>query len=209
MEPSNSSSSSSNQITNINTMPPLLHFLDTNADTNTILDAIKSGADVNAKNEEGYTPLFLAVGNGLMEVVTALIDNGADLNAKTTKSGNTALMIACRNGHIDIANLLINKGADVTIANNYGQTAYSTLISKIGLLPEPSEELKKRLQQNEFYALIRERTKFTTLKIRLATILGIHEGAGRRRHRYKSHKSRKTRRRKSRLSTRRKVKRHQ
>ena len=51
---------------------------------------IAKGADVNAKNKEGKTPLHHAADEGHQEVVEMLIANGADVNAKE-KDGNTPL----------------------------------------------------------------------------------------------------------------------
>ncbi len=57
--------------------------------------AIKDGADVDGKNSDGMTPLMLAfIDNPDPEVVLALIDAGADLNARDDKQGFTLLDIA-------------------------------------------------------------------------------------------------------------------
>lgn len=58
---------------------------------------IKNGADVNAKNEYGETPLHLAASNEYDNMVEFLIKNGADINAKTER-GNTPLQYAARGG---------------------------------------------------------------------------------------------------------------
>jgi ankyrin repeat protein len=51
-----------------------------------------------------------------------LIDNGADVNAKT-KGGFTALMEAARLDHKEVAKLLIDNKADVNAKENNGKTA--------------------------------------------------------------------------------------
>ena len=57
-------------------------------------------------------PLMWAAEKGHPEVVKLLVDNGADVNARTKKIG-TALTLALDNGHLEVAKLLIAKGADV------------------------------------------------------------------------------------------------
>ena len=51
-----------------------------------LLDA---GADVNAKTQQGVTPLMVAVAMGSAEIVQTLLDAGADVDAKAD-SGVTA-----------------------------------------------------------------------------------------------------------------------
>jgi ankyrin repeat protein len=58
------------------------------------------------------------------EMVKALIDKGADVNAKD-KDGQTALMLAAGGGYTEIVKALIEKGADVNAKNNTGDTALS------------------------------------------------------------------------------------
>tara|TARA_B110000014_G_scaffold253902_1_gene233852 strand:- start:5576 stop:5887 length:312 start_codon:yes stop_codon:yes gene_type:complete len=62
---------------------------------------ITNGADVNAKTEEGATPLHEAAGWGHKEIVELLIDKGADVNAKS-KFGRAPLHIAAIAGHNEI-----------------------------------------------------------------------------------------------------------
>jgi cytohesin len=61
------------------------------------IEAVKQhlagGADVNAKNVDGWTPLHEAAFGGRKEIVELLISNGADVNAKG-ESGRTPLDLA-------------------------------------------------------------------------------------------------------------------
>jgi len=70
---------------------------------------VENGADVSAKDEDGWTPLFYAAGGGKKEVVEILISNGADVNA-TDDSGKTPLDVAIAREDPKIANLLRKHG---------------------------------------------------------------------------------------------------
>ena len=80
------------------------------------IEAVKkhlaAGTDVNAKDEDGYTPLYAVAGGGHKEVAELLIAKGADVNAKD-KKGWTLLQHAVMMSKREIVGLLITKGADV------------------------------------------------------------------------------------------------
>ena len=87
-----------------------------------MVEAIKAGANVNAKdNEYGNSALMLAAWKGHTEIVNALIKARAEVNAKD-KDGRTALMCAAENGRTETVNALIEAGAD-DLTDNEGRTA--------------------------------------------------------------------------------------
>ena len=99
---------------------------------------LASGADVNATDMIGRTPLHYAAGvlykewvegenaEGLVvrtkEITELLIANGADVNAKDDVLEFTPLHLAAEYGHKEIAESLIAKGADVNAKTNSGRT---------------------------------------------------------------------------------------
>ncbi len=69
--------------------------------------------------------LFEAVKKGDAAAVTALLDKGADVNAKF-RYGQTALFKAAERGNTEVAKVLIDRGVDVTVKDTfYGATAMS------------------------------------------------------------------------------------
>ena len=56
---------------------------------------ISAGADINARNKEGVTPLAIAIENNVIEHIRFYADSGADINTKNTK-GETPLTMALR-----------------------------------------------------------------------------------------------------------------
>lgn len=82
---------------------------------------LEHGADVNAFDPLGRTPLMYAVVSDVLplDVVKLLIDRGADVNAKdrhknSGDAGVTVLDIARRNGNQPIIQLLTKAGAEAT-----------------------------------------------------------------------------------------------
>jgi ankyrin repeat protein len=73
---------------------------------------IAAGVDVNAKANDGWTPLHGAARWKHKEIIELLIAAGADVNAKE-EGGVTSLLYAAMDGHKEIAELLITAGADV------------------------------------------------------------------------------------------------
>jgi ankyrin repeat protein len=68
------------------------------------------GADINAKEPGGMTPLFHAVLAGDCATVELLLERGADINAKITL-GVTAISLALRGqGGPDMIRMLQDKG---------------------------------------------------------------------------------------------------
>jgi ankyrin repeat protein len=69
-----------------------------------------SGADVNVKDQDGFTPLHIAVGDGRRLLTKRLIDLGADVNVPDSE-GRTALSISSETGNRHIIDMLVRSGA--------------------------------------------------------------------------------------------------
>lgn len=83
-----------------------------------------SMGDVNAKaSQTGQTALMLAISHGRQDMVAALLESGADVNAQDL-DGATALMCASEYGRLDTVRLLLAQpGCDATLLDNEGTSA--------------------------------------------------------------------------------------
>jgi len=70
---------------------------------------IAKGADVNAKNKFGWTPLYWTAYGGHKEIVELFIAKGAAVNAKDD-DGRTPLDMAIDFNHTETADLLRKHG---------------------------------------------------------------------------------------------------
>jgi len=91
---------------------------------------LSKGAEVNAiaKNPTKYTALSGAVAMGHGQIVSTLLERGANPNP-LYEGGFTPLMEAAAGGNVEITKLLLAHGADKTIRHN-GKTALDLAIEK-------------------------------------------------------------------------------
>ncbi len=87
---------------------------------------VYNGADINATNIYGDTPLHYLAGScdynpDRLDTARFLIEHGASVNARD-REGNTPLHRAAENGFYSLVDLLIKKGAIIDMRNFYGYT---------------------------------------------------------------------------------------
>lgn len=113
-------------------------YYDYEKENQLVFELIGKGANINYRNNWGETPLILAVEAGDIDIIKALIDKGADIDAqRDTKltlskkpndaySGNTALfsavVLAKKDKGIDILKVLLENGANTNIKNGNEET---------------------------------------------------------------------------------------
>uniref|UniRef100_A0A914DMY8 KAP NTPase domain-containing protein n=1 Tax=Acrobeloides nanus TaxID=290746 RepID=A0A914DMY8_9BILA len=86
-------------------------------------ELIAAKAHINLVGEEdSLTPLIIASGRGYIDIVRALIQAGAQVNA-CDKFGSTALIWASRKGYLEIVEELLNAGAELDAIGMYSSTA--------------------------------------------------------------------------------------
>ena len=102
---------------------------------------LREGANVNARDENGLTPLMHAAARGDAALVRLFLDKGADTelqkwNLDFEDDDGTALMLAAAEGHVEAAGALLEGGADVEQEDNVGMNAlmYAAEKGKAGVV---------------------------------------------------------------------------
>lgn len=85
---------------------------------------IAKGADVNARTNQGETILHLSATRGNKDKVQFVLGKGVDINAKD-KLGWTALHRAIIFDHLEVAKFLVTQGADVNVKDNDSKAVLS------------------------------------------------------------------------------------
>ena len=78
--------------------------------------------DPNIPSSEGTPLIVLAAEKDYSDVVTALLQKGADPNKADLITSETALIKAVRNQNFDTVSILLNSGADPNLGTNQGVT---------------------------------------------------------------------------------------
>ena len=100
-----------------------LHFATNYSGAGIVTLLLAAGAEVDARDLSGETPLHWAAGRSLdPAVITELVEAGADLNARDGE-GNTPLHASRRNTNPAVALLLLELGADPVMVNDSGRVA--------------------------------------------------------------------------------------
>jgi ankyrin repeat protein len=104
-----------------------------------ILDfLLRKGADANAADKEGRTPLLWAAAFANHQTVQTLLAYGAHVNAQS-HLGKTSLMLAAGDteelgsrGNAASVRVLLAAGADVTLKDHHGDTAQTLARKRVG-----------------------------------------------------------------------------
>lgn len=84
-------------------------------------ELVKAGADIEARDHLGRTPLAQAARSGQQNIIDFLLLQKADIHA-ADKKGNTPLHLAAEGISADTIIMLINRGADAMKRNHDGAT---------------------------------------------------------------------------------------
>jgi hemoglobin len=104
----------------------LLHEASAQASLTLVEFLLRSGADPNATEGGGHTPLYSLANecmkSGAGRVVHALVECGANVNADGGVKRCTALHMAARRGNVEVAKALMECGANIEARDSLGDT---------------------------------------------------------------------------------------
>ena len=119
-----------------------LHRASALGDINLLKTILSAGqVPVNRRNEEGTTPLMLAIANGHKECSELLLQHNADPAIRRV-TGTHALYFACQSGLTNMVNLLLDYGAQVD------QPAYENTTALFVAVEDDHREIVKVLLEN-------------------------------------------------------------
>lgn len=102
--------------------PGDLHLAVNGNDVAQIQNLLQSGADIDARDGLGRTPLLVATHRNYVDAARVLIDAGANVNAKDQIADSPYLYAGAR-GYNAILQMTLAHGADLRSTNRYGGTA--------------------------------------------------------------------------------------
>jgi len=96
----------------------------------------------------GHTALLLAVREGQVAAVEALLDGGANIDQVSQGDHTSPLLMASINGHYDIVMLLLERGGNPNLASDAGAAPLYAVLNKewapMTRTPQPSFQLQQK-----------------------------------------------------------------
>lgn len=87
-------------------------------DVHGMASCLAVGAEVNGRDQNGWTPLHWAAFKGRVKSVEVLIENGAEVDA-VDDDGYTPLRCAVEAGHLQVALLLVARGSRASLNKGF------------------------------------------------------------------------------------------
>ena len=97
------------------------------ADEERIRFLVEKGADINARDRQGYAPLQAAARSRKDKLIPTLVELGADVDGRD-RDGFTALSNAAQRNHVPTIRALVERGADLEAAAEGGFAPLSLAI---------------------------------------------------------------------------------
>lgn len=137
---------------------------------------LKNGADANAQDVNGRTPIFYTAQLDKLDLTKLLIKYNGSVNHKD-KQGKTPLHVAAESGAVFVVNELLRKGARVNLKTRSGETALHS-VAKNSSKPSTNcnkKALKKKTHfeiEIQFWSILSE-NKYIA-KALIANKINIH-----------------------------------
>jgi ankyrin repeat protein len=87
-------------------------------DLSTVKTLVSKNVNVETTNDDGKTPLHTSIESDHADIAMFLIENGAEIHARSQVDDFTPLHYATSGVHLDIVRMLIRRGADVNAVAN-------------------------------------------------------------------------------------------
>jgi len=116
-----------------NDLSKIFEYLINHGASRRIMEVIIDYVDIDAKFSSGQTPLLLAISNNQYDIVSLLLNRGANLRL-TNNKGENPLIYICKYSHFhDIMELLLKNNANFNIRDSNGRTAVMYAINTSNL----------------------------------------------------------------------------
>ncbi|NXT51854.1 PP16A phosphatase, partial [Pluvianellus socialis] len=176
------------------TFPASVQLLEAAArhDAEEVRQFLQSGISPDLCNEDGLTALHQCCIDDYGDVVTVLLESGADVNARDSELW-TPLHAAATCGHLRLVQLLIQRGADLLAVNSDGNMPYDlcedevtldcieTAMAEQGITQEKIEEARAATERDmvrEIRQLIQAGADLDVPRCHGATLLHIAAANG-------------------------------
>lgn len=90
---------------------------------------LKNGANIEAKDNDGRTPLLVAAREGCRRMMMVLLENGANVEA-TGPFNRTPLFVASATGRSKLVRVLAERGAKLDVVDTFGNTPVTVASAK-------------------------------------------------------------------------------
>lgn len=141
-----------------------------NNDEAMVKELLKRGATVDARDDEGYTPLLVASYQTRdVKIIKLLIVAGADVKATSSKSQRTAIMLAASNLNLEAVKLFLDFGVDPCAKDSSGETAIDA--ADWGLLTKQEKDTAKEQVRDTIVKLLQSRCVHLEKSVHLSSKL--------------------------------------